>query len=140
MKLKAIVIKPGKFAREEDLDLSYHGLRTLVGGNIEMTYPFEDEYLAVISNEESKLLDLPPNRAIRSADGSVIDIYCGTMVVVALAQEGEYRDLTRREAKTVLQMWGPPEDKDDWGGAKPIMAIRVFATAEAAEMLGGAFA
>ena len=140
MKLKAIVIKPGKFAREEDLDLSYSALRSLVGGNIEMTYPFEDEYLAVISNEESKLLDLPPNRAIRSANGSVIDIYCGTMVVVALAPEGEYRDLTRREAKTVLQMWGPPEDKDDWGGAKPNMAIRVFATAEEAEMLGGAFA
>ena len=140
MKLKAIVIKPGKFAREEDLDLSYHSLRTLVGGNIEMTYPFEDEYLAVISNEEAKLLDLPPNRAARRPDGTIADIYCGTMVVVALAPEGEYRDLTKREAKTVLQMWGPPEDKDDWGGAKPNMAIRVFATAEEAEMLGGAFA
>ena len=41
--MKAIVIKPGKFARVKDLDLSYHTLRTLVGGNIEMTYPFEDE-------------------------------------------------------------------------------------------------
>ena len=138
--MKAIVIKPGKFAREEVLDLSYSALRSLVGGNIEMTYPFEDEYLAVISNEESKLLDLPPNRAIRSANGSVIDIYCGTMVVVALAPEGEYRDLTRREAKTVLQMWGPPEDRGTWGGAKPNMAISVFAASEAAEMLGGVFA
>ena len=138
--MKAIVIKPGKFAREEDLDLSYSALRSLVGGNIEMTYPFEDEYLAVISNEEAKLLDLPPYRAIRRADGSVIDIYCGTMVVVALAPEGEYRDLTKREAKTVLQMWGPPEDRGTWGGAKPNMAISVFAASEAAEMLGGVFA
>ena len=123
--MKAIIIKPGKFARIEDIDPTYTELRTLVGGNIEMTYPFEDEYLAVISNEESKLLDLPPNRAVRRNDGSVADIYCGTMVVVALAPEGEYRDLTKREAKTVLQMWGTPEDKDTWGGAKPNMAIRV---------------
>ena len=140
MKLKAIVIKPGKFAQVKDINPTYSALRSLVGGNIAMTYPFEDEYLAVISNEESKLLDLPPNRAIRRADGSVIDIYCGTMVVVALAPEGEYRDLTNKEAKTVMKMWGVPEDKDDWGGAKPNMAIRVFATAEEAEMLGGAFA
>ena len=140
MKLKAIVIKPGTFAKVKDINPTYSALRSLVGGNIEMTYPFEDEYLAVISNEEAKILALPPNRAARRADGSVIDIYCGTMVVVALAQEGEYRDLTRREAKTVLQMWGPPEDKDDWGGAKPNTTIRVFASPEAIEMMGGAFA
>jgi len=140
LKLKAIVIKPGKFAREEDLDLSYSALRSLVGGNIAMTYPFEDEYLAVISNEEAKLLDLPPNRAARRPDGTIADIYCGTMVVVALAPEGEYRDLTKREAKAILQMWGPPEDRGTWGGAKPNTTIRVFASPEAIEMMGGAFA
>ena len=123
--MKAIVIKPGKYAQITEIDPTYNVLRSLVGGNIEMTYPFEDEYLAVISNEESKLLDLPPNRAVRRNDGSVADIYCGTMVVVALAPEGEYRDLTNKEAKMVLQMWGQPEDKDSWGGAKPNMAIRV---------------
>ena len=123
--MKAIVIKPGKYAQITEIEPTYSTLRTLVGGNIEMTYPFEDEYLAVISNEEAKLLDLPPNRAARRNDGSVADIYCGTMVVVALAPEGEYRDITNKEAKTVLQMWGPPEDKDSWGGAKPNMAIRV---------------
>ena len=123
--MKAIVIKPGKYAQIKDIDPTYSTLRSLVCGNIEMTYPFEDEYLAVISNEESKFLDLPPNRAVRRNDGSVADIYCGTMVVVALATEGEYRDLTNKEAKMVLQMWGPPEDKDSWGGAKPNMAIRV---------------
>ena len=46
--MKAIVIKPGKYARIEDIDPTYSTLRSLVGGNIEMTYPFEDEYLAVV--------------------------------------------------------------------------------------------
>ena len=123
--MEAIIIKPGKFARIAEIEPTYSVLRTLVGGNIEMTYPFEDEYLAVISNEEAELFDLPPNRAARRTDGSIADIYCGTMVVVALALEGEYRSLTNKEAKMILQMWGPPEDKDTWGGAKPNMAIRV---------------
>jgi len=125
LRLKAIVIKPGKHAQIVDINPTYSTLRTLVGGNIEMTYPFEDEYLAVISNEEAKFLDLPPNRAVRRADGSVADIYCGTMVVVALAPEGEYRDLTKTEAKMVLKMWGMPENKDSWGGAKPNTTIRI---------------
>jgi len=140
LKLKAIVIKPSKYAQVKDINPTYSTFRTLVGGNIEMTYPFEDEYLAVISNEEAKLLDLAPNRAIRRDDGTVVDIYCGTMVVVALAPKSEYRDLTKREAKAVLQMWGSPEDKDSWGGAKPNTTIRVFANPEAVEMMGGGFA
>ena len=138
MNLQAIVIKPGKPARLRDIDPSYHNLRSLVDGYIEMTYPFSDEEIAVISNEEAKLLDLAPNRAIRRADGTVIDIYCGTMVVVALAPEGEYRSLTEEEVSLVLQTWGPPETKSDWGGAKPNTTIRVFADTEAVEMLGGA--
>ena len=99
--MKAIVIKPGKYACIKNLDLSYHNLRTLVGGYIEMTYPFPDEEIAVISNEEAKLLDLAPNRAIRSSEGEVIDIYCGTMVVFALAPEGEYRSLTEEEVNAL---------------------------------------
>ena len=60
MKLNAIIIKPGKYARITEIEPIYSVLRSLVGGNIEMTYPFEDEYLAVISNEEAKLLELRP--------------------------------------------------------------------------------
>ena len=138
--IRILLVEPMEKPKLVNIEHSLKSLQKLVGGNIEMTYPFEDEYLAVISNEESKLLDLPPNRAIRRADGSVIDIYCGTMVVVALAPEGEYRDLTNKEAKTVMKMWGVPEDKDDWGGAKPNTTIRVFASPEAIEMMGGAFA
>ena len=138
MKLKAIVIKPGKFAQVKDIDPTYSALRSLVGGNIEMTYPFEDEYLAVVSNEEAKLLGLPPNRAARRSDGSISDIYCGTMIVVALAPEGDYRDLTDEEENLVMKMWGPLEGKDDWGGAKPNMDFHIYAGDDArAFFMGG---
>ena len=135
--MKAIVIKPGKYACIKNLDLSYHNLRTLVGGYIEMTYPFPDEEIAVISNEEAKLLDLAPNRAIRSSEGEVIDIYCGTMVVVALAPEGEYRSLTEEEVNLVMKTWERPESKSDWGGVKPNTKIHVLAGDDMVEMLCG---
>ena len=135
--MKAIIIKSGRHACLKDLDLSYHNLRTLVGGYIEMTYPFPDEEIAVISNEESKLLDLAPNRAIRSSEGEVIDIYCGTMVVVALAPEGEYRSLTEEEVNLVMKTWERPESKSDWGGVKPNTKIHVLAGDDMVEMLCG---
>ena len=136
--MKAIILKPGKYGEVGDIDLSYANLLTLVGGNIEMTYPFEDEYLAVISNEEAKLLDLPPNRAIRRPDGSIADIYCGTLVVVALAPEGDYRDLTDEEESLVMEEWGSPEDKDTWGGTKPNMDFHIYAGDDAlAFFMGG---
>ena len=123
--MKAIILKPGKPGEVANLDPTYNNLRTLVGGNIEMTYPFEDEYIAVISNEEAKLLDLPPNRAVRREDGSIADIYCGVMVIVALDTDGDYRNLMDEEQDLVMEKWKRPEGKDDWGGAKPNMAIRI---------------
>ena len=117
--MRTVILKPGKFAKVDDIDLSYQTLSNFVGGYIEMTYPFSDEEIAVISNEEAKLLDLPPNRAIRNSDGRVLDIYCGPMIVVALDHEGNYRSLTRREIDLVMKEWLEPESKADWGGVKP---------------------
>ena len=117
--MRTVILKPGKFAKVDDIDLSYQTLSNLVGGYIEMTFPFADEEIAVISNEEAKLLELPPNRGIRNSDGRVLDIYCGPMIVVALDHEGNYRSLTRREIDLVMKEWLEPESKADWDGVKP---------------------
>ena len=133
--MKAIIMKPGKYGEAKDIDPTYNNLCNLVGGYIEMTYPFMEANLAVISNEESKLLDLSPNRAARWEDGTIADIYCGPMVVVGLDDDGEFRSLTDEEENLIMEKWGRPEDKDDWGGTKPNMSFCIsgmrFGDAEA---------
>ena len=47
-----------------------------IGGGIEVTYPFEEE-VGIVLNEEGKILGLPLNRAMRTEDGEVQDIYAG---------------------------------------------------------------
>ena len=117
--MRTVIIKPGKFAKVDNINLSYQTLSRLVGGYIAMTYPFDDEEIAVVSNEAAKLMDLPPNRAIRDSTGQVIEIYFGPMIVIALDHEGNYRSMSRREIDLVMKEWLEPESKADWGGIKP---------------------
>lgn len=51
-------------------------MQAMVGGDIEVTYPFEDE-VAIILNESGKINGLPLNRAIYTEDGDMQDIYAG---------------------------------------------------------------
>jgi hypothetical protein len=57
-----------------------------VGGFIEATYPSQDP-IAVIVNEEGKLLGLPMNRALYTDDGQMYDVACGNMLVVGLTED-----------------------------------------------------
>ena len=45
-------------------------MQAMVGGDIEVTYPFEDE-VAIILNESGKINGLPLNRAIYTEDGDM---------------------------------------------------------------------
>ena len=62
-------------------------MQTIVGGSIEAIYPFEDQ-VAIVCNEEGKLLGQEPNRAIRDPDtGEIIDVICGTFFVCGLTED-----------------------------------------------------
>ena len=50
--------------------------------------PFEDE-VALICNDEGKLLGMPPSRAIRSDDGQVVDVIAGPFFIAYAPIESE---------------------------------------------------
>ena len=62
--MKVLVVEPGKAPYESDISPGLESLQKAVGGYIEITYPFDDP-VAVVCNEEGKLLGLPLNRALR---------------------------------------------------------------------------
>ena len=75
--MKVLMIEPGKKPRKAEIDGSLQGMQKVVGGYIQAIYPFEDP-VALICNEEGKILDLPFNRALRDEDGDIYDIVAGT--------------------------------------------------------------
>ena len=61
--LKILLVEPNKYPRTVYIDDTLEAMQKVVGGDIEEYMPFEDE-VAIICNEEGKLIGLPLNRAI----------------------------------------------------------------------------
>ena len=72
-----LLIEPGKRPRKAEIDSSLEGMQQVVGGYIQAIYSFADP-VALICNEEGKMMSLPLNRALRDEDGDIYDIVAGT--------------------------------------------------------------
>ena len=75
-----LLIKPDEKPELMVIDGSLESEQKLVGGWIEMLMPFEEE-VALICNEEGKINGMPFNRAVRDADGQIIDIMAGNFFI-----------------------------------------------------------
>lgn len=81
----------------------------LVGGTIQAVYPFE-EPVALICNDEGKLLNLPPNRALRDCNGAIYDIVAGTFFLCAASADSDrFESLTDEQAQTYMERFAMPE-------------------------------
>lgn len=82
------MVEPGKEARVMTMKDSLEAMQEAVGGLIEEYMPFEDE-VALICNDEWKMLGMPPSRAIRSDDGQVLDVIAGPFFITYAPIESE---------------------------------------------------
>ena len=100
--MKVLVVEPLKpcYVREiEGLD----AMQKLVGGDIEAVYPFDDP-VAVVVNEEGKLLGLPYNRPLLDEQNVPYDIVCGTFFVAGLGSES-FTSLTDDQIRRYKEMF-----------------------------------
>ena len=85
-KIKVILVKPGEKARIETIDATLENYQAIVGGIIQVVYPWEDP-VGLVCNDEGKLLCLPYNRALQDENGRVYDAICGTFFICGLGEE-----------------------------------------------------
>lgn len=71
--MRVLVVEPGKRPVEQEIDGSLESMQKLVGGTIQAVYPFE-EPVALICNDEAKLLNMESNRMLNE----IGDIIFGT--------------------------------------------------------------
>lgn len=99
---------PGKKAEAITISHTLEEMQRQVGGCIEAIYPFEDA-VAIICNEEGKLLGLEPNRAIRDSDtGELVDIICGTCFICGLGED-DFCSLTEEQLAYYSTLYQNPE-------------------------------
>lgn len=81
-----LMVEPGKVPYAKEIEPGLKSLQEQVGGFIEAVYPYDDP-VALICNEEGKLMGMELNRALRDENGHVYDIMAGPFMVVGLGEE-----------------------------------------------------
>lgn len=101
--LKVLVVEPRKRPYVQEIDGSLASMQKLVGGTIQAVYPFEDA-VALICNDEGKLLNLPYNRFLYDEQKQPYDVICGTFLVVGVGAE-DFQSLTAQQIRRYHEMY-----------------------------------
>ena len=119
--LSVLQISPGQYPKQVEIDNDLKALQQAVGGSIGATYPFDDP-VAIVYNDDGKLMGLPLNRALRDEHGEAYDVIAGTFLVVGLGEE-DFASLTPELAQKYEKQFHQPEDFIQLGHR--MMVIRV---------------
>ena len=107
--MQVVIVEPEKKPRVQSIEDSLASMQEIVGGTIQAVYPF-DEPVALICNDEGKLLSLPLNRALRDSDGRVYDIVTGTFFICgATASSDRFDSLTEEQVQHFLKRFSASE-------------------------------
>ena len=93
--LRVILCEPGETAEVVEIEDELESMQDLVGGLIEPYDPFYSETdpryenVILVCNEEGKLMQMPPNRAIVDEDGRVMDVIRGPFFLCYAPVESE---------------------------------------------------
>ena len=120
-KMMVLVVEPMKEPYVKEIDPGLHALQAEVGGDIGAAYPFRDP-VALVCNDEGKLIGLDLNRGLRDENGELYDIMAGTFLVVGLGEE-DFASLSPELAQKYMEHFRQPEQFINLGGQ--IIAIPV---------------
>lgn len=87
--MKILVVKPLEEPIEAEIDGSLESMQKIVGGLIQAIYPFEENDIALVCNDEGKINGLPLNRAIKDKDGEIYDIIAGTFFLCSAPADSD---------------------------------------------------
>ena len=106
--MSVLKIAPGQYPQQVEIDNDLKALQQAVGGSIGASYPFADDPVAIVYNDDGKLMGLPLNRALRDENGEMYDAVAGTFLVVGLGEE-DFASLTPELAQKYEQLFHQPE-------------------------------
>ena len=87
--MNVLLVEPNLDPRTIEIDGSLASMQSLVGGLIQAVYPFKDP-VALICNDEGKLIGLPQNRPLKHPEtGEIYDIVCGPFFLCSAPPDSE---------------------------------------------------
>ena len=105
--MTVLAVMPGKAPERMELDGSLEAMQKFVGGTIQAVYPSSDP-VAIVCNDEGKLMGLERNRALRDDSGNVYDILYGPFFVCGLGYN-DFIGLTDEQIEKYTKLFWEPE-------------------------------
>ena len=106
------ILKLASGCKPEVLEIAdtLEAMQQIVGGSIQILYPYEDE-VALVCHDEGKLLNLPFNRVLRDNETKEIyDIICGDCFLCGAPAESEhFESLSEEQIKYYEEYYRQPE-------------------------------
>ena len=95
--MRILLVEPGKAPRPTEIGDGLESMQVVVGGSIQAVYPFE-EPVALVCNDEGKLLGLPLNRVLQLDSGEIYDVIAGAFFLCAAPPDSDrFTSLTEEQ-------------------------------------------
>lgn len=106
--MRVLVVEPEHKPEARDIDDSLKAMQKIVGGLIQPIYL--DDSVALICNDEGKLMNLTANRGLRDKNGQIYDIVFGTFFLCgAHADSDSFASLTSEQIERYQKQFYTPE-------------------------------
>ena len=107
--MRVLVVEPERRPEVREIEDSLKAMQEIVGGLIQPIYPF-DEPVALLCNDEGKMLNLPMNRGLRDKNGQIYDIVSGTFFLCGASTDNDhFTSLTTEQIEQYRKMFYTPE-------------------------------
>ena len=100
--MKVLIVEPGKYPREADIEHTLEAEQAVVGGTIQAVYPWRDS-ACIVCNDNGIAENLPLNRMLGD-----YDIIHGTFFVCGLTSN-DFTDLTPQQMKRYEELYHDPQ-------------------------------
>lgn len=108
-RMRILVVEPACKPEVREIIGTLESMQEIVGGLIQALYPFE-EPVALVCNDEGKLMNLPANRGLRDKDGHIYDIVAGIFFLCgAPADCDHFTSLSPEQIKRYEERFHTPE-------------------------------
>ena len=107
--MRVLIVEPKRRPEVKEIDGSLKSMQEVVGGLIQALYPF-DEPVALVCNDEGKLMNLPANRGLRDENGQIYDIVVGTFFICGAPKDSDhFTSLTPEQIERYRERFHTPE-------------------------------
>lgn len=104
--IRVLIAEPGKKVYAKEIRNDWREMQMIVGGLIQAVYPSRKDAIAIVCNDEGKLMGLAPNCPLSDDSGKPYDMLVGTFFVCGVNEddftslspelERKYIDVIRR--------------------------------------------